>query len=1013
MSLTPQRFGEFFHAVYGYSPFPWQERLATDLADGNWPDCIDLPTASGKTSVIDIAVYTLACQASGMPRDRMNDFRVGRRIFFTVNRRVIVDEAFERARRLAQKLLDANGGIVKDIADALRSINESGHQPNVPPLDVAQLRGGLYRDNRWARSLTQPMVVCTTADQLGSRILFRGYGVSDSMKPVHAALCACDSLVLLDEAHVTKAFCQTMQLLPRYQALHLAAPSMRFVQMTATPAGTIARRFELDQADIAHPVLQRRQQAAKLVTLIKLEKKKPIASECVKQAVAALTDTRKAVGVIVNRVQTARDIAAELKREIIARTKKDRAFDADVELVIGRMRPIDRDDLQARLRTLVGPGRPKVLPKPLFVVATQCLEVGADYDFDALITECASIDALRQRFGRLNRTGRPIDAFACIITNDDSINNSDPIYADAIAHTWKWLDSAKDTPGQVNFGVAAFKARWDPVAEAGDETATVAERAKMLSPSPDAAVLLPAHLDALCQTQPQPMPSPDVSLFIHGPQRDMAEVSVCWRADLGEDSTEWAEIVRLLPPTSPECMTVPLHAARRWMIGQVDKTAIDADVPIEQQESSVDGSPKADAHRHVLVWRGRNESFATSSPTDLRPGDTLVIPTSDLSSYLLGHIPTAPTDLELSPDGAETPEDSAKRKLERLAEIDVAERATRLSKRRVVIRACEAIPGREQLRQLKVDGLRREVKAIVSTDRSLTEDHRARILKTIEGRFDRHLYRTPNDDAPETRTDEAIEFRSLLDVPDSLEMTLPDDDDADDALSEQTAVRSLDDHSADVARQLQAALGQLPTGDLATGDLPTGGLARALHASAVLHDLGKADLRFQAMLAGVTPYDAMMRNTSLAKSDGIRRTQAERNTIFERAMYPRGFRHEMLSVQLIEHLNLAAEIEHRDLLLHLVAAHHGHARPFAPVCIDDATDAEQLTVNLKHGVVDGNTRQQFTPAHRLDSGIAERFWELTRKHGWWGLAWLEAILRLADQQASAKPGNASSNGENT
>jgi CRISPR-associated endonuclease/helicase Cas3 len=1000
MSLTIDDFDSFFVAAWGsadkpVSPFPWQSRLARQVNGGRWPECIDLPTASGKTACIDIAVFVMACQAS-LPAEQRT---VGRRIFFTVNRRVIVDEAFERAKRLAQKLLDAKDGLIKEVADALRSLNENGDDPQTPPLDVAQLRGGIYRDTAWARSLTQPMVVCTTADQLGSRLLFRGYGVSDSMKPVHAALCACDSLVLLDEAHVTRAFSQTMRLLPDYQRLHATVKPLTFVQMTATPAGEVETSFALDAEDRQNDILARRQVAAKPATLAKLDKKKSIAEKIAELAVNCLSGSHRAIGIIVNRVQTARAIEANL-RDTLAQKK----IAADVQLVIGRMRPLDRDDLQEKLRMFVGPDRPEVLDlakPPLFVVATQCLEVGADYDFDALLVECASLDALRQRFGRLNRNGRPIAAVAYIVTNEESIKGDDPIYGNAIKHTWEWLCSKKNDKDQVDFGIAAFDPLWREIQSQAATFLAVDCPKPLLAPAPDAPVLLPAHLDALCQTAPQPAPSPDVSYFIHGPQRDNAEVNVCWRADLGGDSRHWPEIVRLLPPTAPECMIVPLRDVRRWMKGEATQER-DADVPVTELDANPkpsNGKVESLEQRRLVIWRGSKDVATTDDPSELRPGDTLVMRVETRSWQFFGHVPAAQQH--------DYPAEGDERYVERCQEldrsIDIAERATLQARRRVVVRVHRAFPRHDVFRELGD----RDIRAILIDLHEIPESWARPPVARVES----HEYPEVFDRDTSTGQDRVIILLRILDPQNKLQLPPIDEDDEDDNLSESNGVISLADHTRHVVNRLSRALEKLP---LQEHD-PT------IRTSARLHDIGKADVRFQAMLAGITAAEAIMRPMLLGKGDGRRRTKADKDEIFNRSMCPPHFRHELLSMQIAKHQGdqcVKEPLADHELLGHLIAAHHGHARPFAPVCIDepqDQSDTEAQAFLDRRSIIldacafwpvieisgrDRGRAFENPPAHRLDSGIAECFWTLTRRHGWWGLAYLESTLRLADQQAS-------------
>ena len=84
-----------------------------------------------------------------------------------------------------------------------------------------------------------------------------------------------------------------------------------------------------------------------------------------------------------------------------------------------------------------------------------------------------------------------------------------------------------------------------------------------------------------------------------------------------------------------------------------------------------------------------------------------------------------------------------------------------------------------------------------------------------------------------------------------------------------------------------------------------------------------------------------------------------------------------------------------DLVLHLIASHHGHCRPFAPVVFDE----ENVPVNFE--LCDQQILWRGpTGLERLDSGVADRYWRLVRRYGWWGLAWFEALLRLADWRRS-------------
>jgi CRISPR-associated endonuclease/helicase Cas3 len=86
-----------------------------------------------------------------------------------------------------------------------------------------------------------------------------------------------------------------------------------------------------------------------------------------------------------------------------------------------------------------------------------------------------------------------------------------------------------------------------------------------------------------------------------------------------------------------------------------------------------------------------------------------------------------------------------------------------------------------------------------------------------------------------------------------------------------------------------------------------------------------------------------------------------------------------------------------ELVRFLIGTHHGFGRPFAPVVQDDGPVEVKVPFDGHELVVSSDHR-----FHRLDGGWADLFWSLIRRFGWWGLAYLEALLVTADRTISAR-----------
>ena len=584
--MSTPNFKDTVLALHGRAPYQWQERAAAELSKNGWWPSLKAPTGAGKTSLIDCWLHALALAGPD---------RLGRRLVWVVDRRSVVDQIYAYADRTVAALTATGApGPLPELADALRAIG-GGSAPR-----AVLWRGGL--DDESAIAMRDPLdpaavaVVVSTVDQLGSRLLFRGYGLGIGSRALHAGLLGLDTTVVLDEAHIAEPLRSTVDTLARMQASapRSPRPALRLCSVSATHEAKGG--FELRASERREAAIARRIKASKIAQLVANGGARDVG-----RLVGELTEGgAKVIGVVLNTVADAR----------AAFTRLDPRPMTDGVLLIGPVRSLDRADLLAAI-----PDRERRAERdrPFVVVATQTIEVGVDLDFDGLITACAPLDALVQRFGRLDRAGELGTSHAFVVAPP---GKGCPVYGETAEETWKWL-TAMGHEETLDLGIEALRA-------------TVAEHGAPPSEQSARTIrLLDLHVDALTVTDATDEEGPDIELLLHGDRRATADVAVAWRripATTGGTGPPSPDVVaqelELRPLHAGETVTLSIAALRRWLAGE--QTSVLSDVESIEAEDA----PVSARTRHELTgWRVASDGTVSQilDPPVISPSDRVLL----------------------------------------------------------------------------------------------------------------------------------------------------------------------------------------------------------------------------------------------------------------------------------------------------------------------------------------------------------------------------------------------------
>lgn len=403
-------YSEFFLSLTDRTPLPYQ----ASLAQGPWPDLLDIPTGLGKTAALGGAWLWKRLQ---------RDSGTGRRLVYCLPMRVLVEQTRDVFRGLVEK--------------AAPCFAAQGQEPP----RVCALMGG-FVDEDWELEPEHGAILVGTQDMLLSRALNRGYAMSRYKWPVHFGLLNSDCLWVFDEVQLMGVGVETSaQLSGLRQQLGTQLPIASLwasATLTRSRFETIDHRSptggfsvcRLEKADRNHAVVRERLNAKKPLIRTKITlsatSSEAYAQQLAKE-VAQLHESRPGLTlVVVNRIARAQALYRALRSHGVG----------ELGLVHSRFRAPDRRRHEALLHAETS----------RIVVTTQALEAGVDVSARTLVTELAPWPSLVQRLGRCNRYGEQGDAkvFWIDIDSTDDESLALPYETKALADARALLDARQD-----------------------------------------------------------------------------------------------------------------------------------------------------------------------------------------------------------------------------------------------------------------------------------------------------------------------------------------------------------------------------------------------------------------------------------------------------------------------------------------------------------------------------------------------------------------------------------------